>query len=271
MHRLPLRLRYKEAGEGEPLLLIHGLQTTSYSWRYVLAELAQTHRVIALDLPGAGASDHPADLGYTPVKMAEVLDAFREGLAQSGTPVHAWDVVGNSLGGAYAAMYGTLFPERVRRLVIIHAPGFMKKAPVLGLELLRRGWVPRALSGLFGPWMVRAFQKYSRPGILSEEEVEQYSLHLRDAEGKKAFWHIIVDGLGPVQAERLPEALARLRCPTLLLWARNDHLIPGETGARWNAAIPGSKLQWVEDSSHFIQVEQPEVTVNCILEFLGKG
>jgi pimeloyl-ACP methyl ester carboxylesterase len=121
---------------------VHGLQTSSYSWRYVLDLLGEHHHVFALDLPGSGLTDHPADFDYSPEHIADFLDAFRATLAKADPALARWDVVGNSLGGAYSASYASRHGARIGRLVIIHAPGFIEKASVFTLEQLRRGRVP---------------------------------------------------------------------------------------------------------------------------------
>ncbi|MHB8420380.1 MAG: alpha/beta fold hydrolase [Myxococcales bacterium] len=264
----PLRIRYKDVGSGRPLLLVHGLQTSSYSWLYVLDSLGRGRRVIAPDLVGSGLSDHPPDFGYSAEHMADFLESLRQALAESDPAFARWDVAGNGLGGAYAAAYAARHADRLDRLVI-HAWGFVDRAPVFGLEQLRRGRVPLWASGLFGPWMVRAFQRYHRPGLLSEEEVTEYARPYADQDGRRAFWHIVREGLSPEAAARLPSLLASIRTPTLLIWAGDDTLIPLWTGWRWQHAIPGSQIAWVPHSSHFPHVEAPELTASLILGFLG--
>ncbi len=268
VYRRPIRVRYKEAGAGPPLLLVHGLQTSSYSWRYVIDLLAKGHHVVALDLVGSGESDHPGDFGYAPEHVADFLEAFRATLARGDPSFARWDVCGNSLGGAYAAVYAARHPEAIRKLVIVHAPGFQDRAPVFGLEQLRRGRVPEFASVLFGPWLVRTYQRYRHPGILSEEEVAEYARPYRDREGRRAFWHVVREGLSPEAAARLPAELSAIRTPTLLVWADQDALIPAETGEKWRGAVAGARLEWVKDSSHFPQVEWPEKTAALIADFL---
>ena len=68
-----MQLSYVEAGEGAPLLLIHGLMTSAYSFRYVASQLAKHYRVIALDLPGAGQSEAPQGLSQRPQELAEII------------------------------------------------------------------------------------------------------------------------------------------------------------------------------------------------------
>jgi abhydrolase domain-containing protein 6 len=235
----------------------------------VLDIMGHGHHVIALDLVGSGLTDHPADFGYSPEHMADFLEAFRQALERTDPSFARWDVVGNSLGGAYTAAYAARHPEHIDRLVIIHAPGFMTKASIQSLEQLRRGRIPEWASTFFGPWMVRSFQRYYRPGLLSEEEVKEYALPYRDSEGRHAFWHIVREGLAPEVAANLAELLGAIRAPTLLIWAENDTLIPPWTGYRWQHAIAGSRIAWIPKSSHFPHVEAPELTNSLILDFLS--
>jgi len=265
----PLRVRYKLAGTGPPLLLVHGLQTTSFSWRYVIDALARDFTVVVPDVVGCGLTSHPADFGYTAEHVGDFLAAFMRGAAEQLDlpPRAAWNVAGNSLGGLYVSALAARHPDLVRSLVVIHAPGFVRRASRLGVELLRRGLAPPAVAHLFGPWLVRRYLAYHDPSIRSEEEIAEFSLAFADLEGRRAFFRIIREGLGPAQAGQLPGLLSRIAAPTLLIWARNDTLIPPATGDRWHQALPGSRLVWLDESSHFTQVDQPERTVELIRSF----
>lgn len=115
----PVVLSYVEKGDGPPLLLVHGLMTSAYSWRYVITQLSARYRVIAVDLPGAGESDAPTDLSQTPQSQADLLEAFLEQLR-----IQRAYVVGNSLGGYLTLWWWLEHPERFERLMVIHSPGF---------------------------------------------------------------------------------------------------------------------------------------------------
>jgi len=84
-HEAPLRLWAEESGQGDPVLMIHGLGATTYSWRYLIPDLARNHRVIAVDLKGAGKSDKPIDGEYGILDQAAVLKTVvdRKGPLQS--------------------------------------------------------------------------------------------------------------------------------------------------------------------------------------------
>ncbi|MEP9367512.1 alpha/beta hydrolase [Xanthobacter sp. VNH20] len=111
----PLRLHYLEAGEGEPVLLLHGYAQTSHMWRPLIAELARTHRVIAPDLRGFGASSKP-ESGYDKASMArDVHDlATALGITRAG-------VVGHDIGLMVAYAYAAQYPEEVTRIALMDA------------------------------------------------------------------------------------------------------------------------------------------------------
>lgn len=266
----PLKVRFKELGSGPPLFLVHGLQTSSYSWRYNLHELGKTHHVIAMDLVGSGLTDHPADFNYSPEHVAEFLESFRAAMAKRDPSFEKIDLVGNSLGGAYSAVYAAKHPERLRKLIIIHAPAFIDRAPFTGLEQMRRGRVPEFVATIaFGEWMVRDYLIYYRPNLISEEEVHEYARPYEDGEGRRAFWHIVREGLAPEVSDRLTPLIATIKTPTLLIWAENDTLIAPWTGHLWQQTLPGSQLVWIAQSSHFPHVEAPATTDALIEGFLA--
>jgi pimeloyl-ACP methyl ester carboxylesterase len=116
---VPVNIHCKVLGKGPPLLLVHGLMTSSYSFRYIIPALAEKYQVIAPDLPGAGKSEAPLDLSMSPQSIAMLICALIKDL-QIEPPY----VVGNSLGGYQTLWLAVLFPEQVRKLIVMHAPGF---------------------------------------------------------------------------------------------------------------------------------------------------
>src|ERR1700754_4421944 len=108
-------LAYETHGEGEPLVLVHGLATTRIIWRRVLGPLGARRRLVAIDVPGFGASA-PAGPGFDLDEVADVIAA--------GLPDPAFDLLGHSLGGALPVVLAERHPERVRRLVLVAPAGF---------------------------------------------------------------------------------------------------------------------------------------------------
>ena len=261
-------------GSGPPLLLVHGLMTSSYSWRYVVRQLAESWTVYAPDLPGSGRSGKPRvpyGAAQTATFIAELLDALG---------IRGCDVVGNSMGGYLCMRLALADPGAMRRLVNIHSPGF----PELRLRALRLALaIPGVRPGL--SWFVRrrplrwAWRNvhYRDEGLKSLEEARAYGEPLADRAGADAFVAILGDTLAPGDMAAFPAELARRKAagrafpvPLLLLWARQDPMVPARLGPLFAERIPSAELRWLEDASHFAHVDQPEATVAAIQEFLGR-
>ncbi|MCO4771419.1 MAG: alpha/beta hydrolase [Deltaproteobacteria bacterium] len=271
--RISVHLRV--TGTGPPLLLVHGLMTSSYSWRYVLDLLGAHYTLYVPDLPGAGASDKPP-VTYGPVETADFIGELMQTLGIVGCPV-----VGNSMGGYLCMLLALRDPSLMSRLVNIHSPGF----PELRLHALRIALsVPGLGAGL--AWFVRRSPltwvhrnvHYRDESLKSLEEAKVYGVPLATRDGSQAFVSILRDTMAPGPMGAFQRQLkARVASgedfpvPLLLLWARQDPMVPPSFGPRFQGRIPSAALQWVEAASHFAHVDQPEATAAAILAFLGEG
>lgn len=264
--RAPVRLSYVRAGSGPPLLLVHGLLTSAYSWRYVIAPLAEKYTVVAVDLPGAGKSDAPADLSESPRVLGELLDGFVKQLG--------WEkayVVGNSMGGYVTLWWALAHPERFERLFIIHSPGFAETR-LYAMHMLL--WF-EASKGLLATLTRDPEQfaldncHYHDMSLISREQTREYGRQLADPERRECFRRNLFETMDPWTMRELPEAIAAqpARVPVKLLWAREDALVSPKFGPRYQELLPGSELVWLEESSHFTQVDQPGRTVEEIVKF----
>lgn len=264
--RAPVKLSYVRAGSGPPLLLVHGLLTSAYSWRYVISPLARHYTVVAVDLPGAGRSDAPADLSASPQVLGELLDGFVKQLG--------WEkvyVVGNSMGGYVTLWWALAHPERFERLFIIHSPGF----PELRLYAMH------ALLSLGARWLLALITRnaeqfaldrchYHDLSLISREQTREYGRQLAEADRRECFRRNLFETMSPWTMRKLPQAVAAARGklpPTKLLWSRKDVLVNPAFGPRYQALLPGSELVWLDESSHFTQVDSPQRTVEEILRF----
>jgi pimeloyl-ACP methyl ester carboxylesterase len=110
-----VRLHYLKAGQGDPVLLLHGFGQSSQMWRPLMRELAKDHTVVAADLRGAGQSDAPAD-GYSKSEMARDVRALMNGLGYSKA-----SVVGHDIGMMVAYAYAAQFPGEVQKVVLMES------------------------------------------------------------------------------------------------------------------------------------------------------
>jgi pimeloyl-ACP methyl ester carboxylesterase len=264
------------SGSGPALVLIHGLMTTSYSWRYVIGDLGKHYRVFAPDLVGSGASDAPPDLAYSVSNVARFIVGYVAALGAK-----APYLVGNSLGGLYCVKALMDEPSLARRFVLMHAPGYPQGRVRRGHTLLALPGASGLLSWLllrFGDAFVARNIHYHRPDVLSREEVREYGRQFRTPERARVFVRTLRESLDPAEHASIVAELERrhrrgepFACPVLVLYARTDRLVPPEFGPLYARDIPGSNLRWVEDSSHFVQVDQPTRTVEEILAFDRNG
>jgi pimeloyl-ACP methyl ester carboxylesterase len=267
----PINIHCKISGNGPPLLLVHGLMTSGYSFRYVIPGLGKKYRVIVPDLPGAGRSQAPLDLSMSPKSIARFLDALISTL-QIEPPY----VIGNSLGGYQALWFAMLFPAQVRKLIVIHAPGFFQLQN-LALRFLLASPVGRAL---FRKLIFRDPERfvaqnihYYDPTIMSREEAREFSSIFRDRARTDVFIRIFRESFDPHYMRELVERLSIKKhdrqslVPIRLFWAKRDVLIPASFGHRYQKLLPTAELVWFDHAGHFLQVDDPRRTVKEIMMF----
>jgi pimeloyl-ACP methyl ester carboxylesterase len=268
-----VRVHYREYGEGPPLLLVHGLMTTSYSWRYVYGALGRHYRVIAPDLPGAGRSDKPEAESYAAECLATWIGEFQRELG-----IHGCLTVGNSLGGYLCMRLALRDGGAFARLVNIHSPAL----PAARYEALHTALsIPGARRGLARvvrhdprSWVWRNVHYYDET-LKSREEGAEYGDPLATRPGARAFVRYLWETMAPAgfrsfwtELEQRAAQGKAFPTPLMLLYSRMDPLVPPVNGVRLHALLPGSELSWIDDSSHFAHVDTPEPVVAEVLRFL---
>lgn len=262
-----LDVHYREHGDGPPLLLVHGLMTSSYSWRYVLDGLGARFRLIVPDLPGAGRTGKP-NAPLDAASLAEWLGEFQSALGLRGCAA-----VGNSLGGYLCMRLALADGGAFSRLVNIHSPAF----PIARLQALRWALALPGMRALVRFLVRRSPERwvhrnvhYFDETLKSLEEAREYAAPLATDEGRRAFVRYLAETMHPRGFAQFVSTLRRVRFPTplMLLYARRDPLVPPATGARLAELVPGAPLVWLDDSSHFAHVDSPDRVVPLVLDFL---
>lgn len=257
-----VRVRYVRRGAGPPVVLVHGIASSIYTWADVLPALGPSHDVIALDLPGFGGSAIPADFPGEryPGLVRSFLDAL--GLARVR-------LVGHSLGGAVASAFAAAEPERVERLVLVDAAGFNLSPADRPWMLRVLGW-PGAAAVLDALPLRRRVvalglrQVFHDDARVTPERIEEYLAPMARP-GATAFMARL---LGDVDSMGLPEALGRIRAPTLVVWGAEDAWVPLRDADRFVSAIPGARKAVIEGCGHVPQEERPQELIALLREFL---
>jgi pimeloyl-ACP methyl ester carboxylesterase len=255
-------------GGGRPaLLFVHGLSGTWQNWLLNIPAFLGSHRVIAPDLPGFGESQMPRD-GISIRGYARILDGLMEALG-----VERAVVVGNSMGGFAAAELALSFPSRVERLVLVSAGGLSievyRSAPLLvGARL----WAGTAT------WMgARGHSVVTRPRArrLGLQLIVRYPEKLSPALTFELTRGAGTSGFVPAMEALLSygfrDRLARIEVPTLVVWGRNDMLVPRGDAREYVRLIgDNARREMFEDTGHLSMVERPS-RFNALLAAFAAG
>jgi pimeloyl-ACP methyl ester carboxylesterase len=248
------KIHYIEAGTGAPLILIHGLADDASIWDSVIPPLSARFRVIALDQIGFGRSDKPL-LNYRVTTFVDFLDG-----SMTELKIERASLIGSSLGGWIAAAYALAHPERIERLVLSDAAGYAALAKTMDR---------RALSAL--RLASRDDIRYLGPLTFHDKRFYQdldLAFKQRVAAGDSYTVGQLLDSM--VRGDdALDNRLRMINRPTLVIWGRDDKLIPLSFGERFHQEIANSRLQIIDNCGHMPQVECPNEFAAAVLQFLN--
>jgi pimeloyl-ACP methyl ester carboxylesterase len=270
LHRVDLpgaSVNYAEIGAGDPLLFVHGLGGSWRNWLENLPHFSRDYRAIALDLPGFGESpmpEWPIDVPAFGRLISQFCDAL--GIERLAA------LVGNSLGGFVATEAVLNDPRRFAKLVLVDAAGLslvnasqrqvnaISKALRLAVPRLatpRRTWFarPRGRRVAFGG-LIHEPERMA-PALLREQiEPGLNSLGLADA---------LASMVGYDTRERLRE----IETPTLIVWGRNDRLVPIRAAYAYQRRIPHAELEIIHQAGHLPMLERPREFNALLDDFLS--
>jgi pimeloyl-ACP methyl ester carboxylesterase len=265
----PVNLYYEDQGKGPPVLLLHGFGASTFTWRHVAPDLAETHRVIAVDLKGFGQSDKPFDERYSVSDQAELLAQLIE-----DKDLRDLTIVGHSFGGGVALRLAldanARLDGRISRLVLLDSIAYQQQIPVF-FRLLDVPLVSQVGVRMVPPSVqtrVALQIAYHDDSKIDPEEVEIYAAPLKTAAGK----HAIVQSarqIVPPDIDTLPDRFKTITLPTLILWCDHDRIVPLEIGIKLRRTLPNSTLRLVEGCGHMPQEEQPKATIELLKGFIG--
>lgn len=269
-----VRTHVKVKGKGPPLLLVHGLMTSSYSFRYVTVPLGEQFTCFIPDLPGAGQSE-AVDVPYTPAFLGKFLVELTRVLGIAGCAC-----VANSMGG-YLALHAALDQTpSFSRLVVLHAPAVpLPRYQMLGIALRVPGAQSILNSMVAGNPQKWAYQKvhYYDETLKSLEEAKVYGAPLATEAGRKSFFRYLHDTLDWRVMQKFEERLLdrkmkgqKFPIPLQLQYVGYDPMVPAETGPRLRDAIPDAEYVELKQGSHFAHVDAVDAFLPPTLAFLQK-
>jgi len=249
-------LHYEMAGQGDPILFIHGLGSSGRDWEMQVPFFAPNYRVVTVDMRGHGQSDKPRG-PYSVRLFAEDTAHLIQALAIA--PAH---VVGISMGGMIAFQLALDHPELVRSLVIVNSgPEMVARTFKERLAVQQRLWITRLL-GMRKMGEVLSQRLFPKP----EHETQRAMLVERWAENDARAWR---DSLRAIVGWSVADRLGEIRIPTLVVAADADYT-PVSAKQAYVAKMPHAELAVVQDARHALPVERPDEFNAVVAEFLAK-
>jgi pimeloyl-ACP methyl ester carboxylesterase len=237
---------YRYAGEGLPLILLHGFLCDSRCWRRQLADLSDRFRVVAWDAPGAGSSSDPPD-PFTITDWAQSLAQFLDTLG-----IEQAQVLGLSWGGILAQEFYRLYPDRVLALILCDTyPGW-------------KGSLPEAVCK-------QRLERCYLESVLPPEEVvarfvPEFFTQAASLDLKKEMSAVVSD-FHPLGFRLMAKSsadtdttdlLPNIEVPTLLVWGDDDRRSPMNVAEQFWDAIPNAELAVIANAGHVSNMEQPK-------------
>ncbi|MBE9004357.1 alpha/beta hydrolase [Fortiea sp. LEGE XX443] len=283
----PVQIAYGEKGTGKPLILMHGMGSWSYNWRYSIEPLSKYFRVICFDAKGFGFSEKPClrreHDGHQVIELERIIQELCDQPAV---------LVAESLGGLVALALAQEKPELIARLVVVNVPIFAERLPHWAMSILAQTPIEvlqtidsLRLAAFVAP-LVREIMAIERrrvlfdPSILSQKDVywitypfieipgtlvkiaEDLQLAAREIEN--------LQGNKPNMLSRIQNKLSNIECPTLILWGDKDSWFPASHGEKLHQCIANSKFKILSNCYHDASTGSAKVINAAILEFLAE-
>ena len=252
----------------DTFLLLHGYGGSSFSWRTWAPTLARLGHVVLVDMKGFGSAPKPDDGTYAPGDHAELVHRL---ILQRD--LRRITLVGHSLGGGVALLTALRLlddgTDRLHRMVLVAGAAYPQKLPPF-VALARRGRLASGLMRMLGARRVVRFVLRTivyRPEDVTRSQVEGYADPLSTPEARAA---LITTAL-QIQPSDLKNTIRRypeIDVPTLILWGRQDRVVPLSVGESLSRALPQAQLVVLDNCGHLPAEELPMESAEILEAFL---
>lgn len=251
-------ISYLEAGSGDVVLLLHGLDGSRQIWRLLANYLKKSYRVIALDIPGMTVNSRPNKLsGFSIADTVHIVDQFIEKMGLE--KVH---VAGLSAGSTIAAYFALKFPNRVASLTFFSMPTLFKEADYIqgSIEETCDFLIPNDMAGVEKLIDYLFYERPNLPGYLLGKFLD-YSVNNRG---------LRLSVLNQIlrQTVQLVPRLSRLTVPSLLIYGDSDSALPERSVEYLTFNVPGIEICKLPNTGHFSIIESPSLAASSYLRFL---
>jgi haloacetate dehalogenase len=270
-----IKQHYIEAGDGPPVILLHGFPETAYAWRKQVPALAARHRLIIPDLRGYGETDKPA-AGYDKRTMAADILALMDRLGIERAPL-----IGHDRGARVATRFAKDHPGRIDRLAVLDNIPTLTIFERMDAQIARGHWffifnqvpdLPEALiAGREETWLRFILQGWTYdPELLTTEDLDAYARAYRKPGAVRGAMSDYRAGREDVAQDK-EDRDAKIACPVLALWGQDFELVGRmfDVQAIWREIAPDLRAVSIPQCGHLPHEERPEEVNAALLDFLG--
>lgn len=263
-------MAYLDAGQGEPVILIHGYGGSMWQWEHQQTPLSAHFRLITPDLIGSGLSAKP-DIEYRPDQTLEFFAGFMDALQ-----IQQAVLVGNSMGAGVAIGMALTYPDRVSQLVLVDGfPANVRErvtSPSIqrALDTAAPSWLASFGNWLFGGVMIESVLKeiVHDPSLLTPAVIERSNRN-RQRPGVIPPLMTVRDAL-PLWESGFAKRIGEIHHRTLIVWGEEDRVFPLSVGEDLLRTIKGSSLVRIPKAGHIPQWERPDLVNQAMIEFLRR-
>ncbi len=257
-------ISYVEAGEGDPVVLIHGIPTWGFLWHETIDALKENFRVLVPDLIGFGFSDKRDNFDRSIAAQAEILDQWLETL-----DVPSAHIVGQDIGGGVALRLATLFPDRVASLCVMNTVCY-DSWPI---ELMLQFGHPEMYRKASASTTMKLLKQALKMGFESspEDEFLEGLLAPYSTEAGKLSLIRNAAALNTNLTTEITHLLPEIEVPTRIIWGENDKFQLVKYGERLAKDIPGAELVRIADARHFLMIDKPAEVNGALKAFLAEA
>jgi len=261
-----LNIHVLNAGNGLPVVLVHGYMGMAYDWRYNIKELGQHFSVYALDLPGFGYSEKPLTFDYTSNGYAEFIISFLDTYR-----IKRAVLVGNSMGGQIVLMACLKYPERVAGLVLIDSGGYPQSVQFVPFKILKVPVIGEISMALVSRTVIRTMLRrgiYFKSSFVTDEVIDNYYSVYCTVNARK-MPPVIMRSVMKDEAGIILH-LDEINCPTLIIWGAEDRVISPAKAEMFHRDIKDASLLMVPGAGHMPQVEKSRTVNRALIGFMSK-
>jgi len=259
-----IKLHADIKGDGEPIILLHGFGSSSYSFHYLTDVLSKRYKTISIDLKGFGDSPKPDDGLYSVYDQAVLVDKFiKEHHLKNVT------LIGHSYGGGVALSLALLDKKAIKKMVLIDSAAYKQYIP----SMMRDTQIP--IVGALGFYLLPASYEMSESYdylFYDKSKIDKKTLsimaeNLKKQNAKTVFLSAVKD-LIPEDIDEVSKRYRSIKIPTLIIWGEKDVVVRKKTGYRLHGDLQNSELKVIKNCGHIPHEEKPKEVLKYLLDFL---